>query len=106
MRNLILGYLFCLNDKSTIEKLSEEEIQIGRKSLMGCLVKLSEHFETLIESRTADILDNIVFDAIKIREKVNGFEQYLTGGETILDNCTRMCAEIVYYYLRQKYGVL
>lgn len=99
-----MGYLFCLNDRSTIDRLSAEEIQIGREFLMGCLVKLSERFESLMESGTVDTLDNIVFDTIKLREKVNGFEPYLVSGKWFLDSLTRTCAEMVYYYLREKHS--
>jgi hypothetical protein len=97
IKNVILGYLVVLNDKSVLEKLSEAEIEIGYASITGCLDRLMTHLEHFNSSA----IDDIIYDAIKFREKINGLGSYLGDvGKPSLEYSTRICAELLYEYIR------
>ena len=88
-----LGYLTVLNYHPSLMFLTDEEEEIGKRSIMGCLMEVAG----VLERATDRPMAAKVLELIRKREEINGV---VGASESDLAAATRLASDAVLeYYL-------
>jgi hypothetical protein len=91
-KSIFIGYLYVLGIPEVLSKLSPQEQDLARKSIMGCLHKIVEYLK---EQGDRDSLR--LLELINHREKLNGV---LPFADHSLYTATQECAGAVWTYFK------
>lgn len=85
-RNDLLAYMVVLNHKPVLDRLSVDQINIGRQHMLGCLSRLMDQIEP----------ESYLKNAIKERERLNAIHPV---GQPQLAEATAKISELLHAYM-------